>query len=213
MEQRLAACAQCHGKQGEGRGQNEYYPRIGGKPARYLYNQLINFRDGRRSYPQMSYLVRYLTDDYLRDIAAYYAGLRPPFLTPIKPSASNEVLARGAALVTKGDPANNIPACAACHGKVLTGMQPAIPGLLGLHPDYVAAQLGVWQKRARAADAPDCMAQIARASFGYRHRCARQMARGAARFAGNAAGTGRPEKAADRLRQPVALKGVKRKRS
>jgi len=161
MEQRLAACAECHGKQGEGKGPKEYYPRIGGKPARYLYNQLVNFRDGRRSYPQMAYLVRYLTDDYLREIAEYYAKLRPAFSTPIRPDASPEAMARATALILKGNPANNLPACVTCHGKALTGMQPAIPGLLGLHPDYVAAQLGAWQKKARAADAPDCMAQIA----------------------------------------------------
>ena len=51
LEQRLAPCSYCHGKQGEGVRQNEYYPRIAGKPAGYLYRQLRNFRDGRRTYP------------------------------------------------------------------------------------------------------------------------------------------------------------------
>jgi cytochrome c553 len=30
--------------------------RIAGKPAGYLYNQLLNFRDGRRNYPLMTYI-------------------------------------------------------------------------------------------------------------------------------------------------------------
>jgi cytochrome c553 len=57
IEQRVLACSACHGKLGEGIKKNEYYPRIGGKPAGYLHNQLLNFREGRRHYPQMTYLV------------------------------------------------------------------------------------------------------------------------------------------------------------
>jgi cytochrome c553 len=161
LEQRLAPCSYCHGKQGEGVLQNEYYPRIAGKPAGYLYRQLRNFRDGRRTYPQMVYFVRYLSDDYLLEIATYYSKLQPGFPTPIKPTASKEVLARGEALALRGDSTKDIPPCAACHGKALTGMQPAIPGLVGLYPDYINAQLGSWQRGSRRAAEPDCMAKIA----------------------------------------------------
>ncbi len=161
LEQRLLACAACHGKQGEGIRQNEYYPRIAGKPAEYLYRQLINFRDGRRSYPQMVYFVRHLSNDYLMEIATYYAKLQPPFPTPIQPSATKDALARGEMLVRNGDPAKGIPACAACHGKALTGMQPGIPGLVGLYPDYISAQMGAWRSGIRHANEPDCMAKVA----------------------------------------------------
>jgi cytochrome c553 len=34
--------------------------------------------------------------------------------------------------------------------------------LLGLHPDYLAAQIGAWRIGARHTAAPDCMADIAR---------------------------------------------------
>ena len=51
LEQRVLACAICHGKQGEGIQKNEYYPRLAGKPAGYLYNQLVNFRERRRDVP------------------------------------------------------------------------------------------------------------------------------------------------------------------
>src|SRR5512146_1981939 len=71
IEQRLEACAVCHGKQGEGTGVKEYYPRIGGKPSHYLYLQLVNFREGRRNYPQMVYLMRYMSDEYLAEIAEF----------------------------------------------------------------------------------------------------------------------------------------------
>jgi cytochrome c553 len=51
--------------------------------------------------------------------------------------------------------------CAACHGEALTGVLPAMPGLLGLPRDYIAAQVGAWQSKQRRAAEPDCMAQIA----------------------------------------------------
>ncbi len=53
MASRVLACTTCHGK--EGRATAEGFPRIAGKPAGYLRDQLLNFRDGRRGYPQMGY--------------------------------------------------------------------------------------------------------------------------------------------------------------
>jgi len=161
LEQRLLACSGCHGKQGEGSRENETYPRIAGKPAQYLYRQLVNFREGRRTYPQMVYFTRYLSDEYLMEIAAYYSKLKPPFPTPIQPSATRDALARGEMLVRQGDRAKGIPPCVACHGKALTGMLPGIPGLVGLFPDYINAQMGAWQGGVRHATEPDCMAKIA----------------------------------------------------
>lgn len=161
LEQRLAACAACHGKQGEGGRRNEYYPRLAGKPAEYLYRQLVNYRDGRRTYPQMVYFTRHLSDAYLREIAGYYAKLSPSYPAPLAPSAARSALARGEQLARNGDPAKDIPACTACHGKSLTGTLPAIPGLVGLVPDYINGQLGGWRSGLRRASEPDCMARIA----------------------------------------------------
>jgi mono/diheme cytochrome c family protein len=161
LEQRLLACSGCHGKHGEGGRQAEYYPRIAGKPAGYLYRQLVNFRDGRRTYPQMVYFTRYLSDEYLQEMASYYAKLKPGYPTPIAPSVNAQAIVRGKTLVRDGDKAKDLPACAACHGASLTGMQPGIPGLIGLYPDYINAQLGAWQRGARHGTEPDCMAKIA----------------------------------------------------
>ena len=41
-------------------------------------------------------------------------------------------------------------------------MAPAIPGLLGLPSDYLKGQLGAWSNGQRRAQAPDCMAEVAR---------------------------------------------------
>jgi cytochrome c553 len=161
IAQRVVACTICHGKQGEGSTQNEYYPRIGGKPAGYIYHQLVNFKEGRRSYPEMVYLVQYLPDDYLNEIADYFSKQQPLVPTPTKPPLPAQALRRGQELVERGDSARDIPACTACHGKALTGLQPGIPGLLGLYPEYISAQLSAWRNGARHANAPDCMEEIA----------------------------------------------------
>jgi cytochrome c553 len=159
IAQRVAACTTCHGRQGRATSEG-YFPRIAGKPAGYLYNQLVNFRDGRRNYALMTYLVEHLTDAYLYEMSEYFAGLDLPYPPPQKPSATPAALSRGETLVKRGDPGRNIPACVQCHGDTLTGARPAIPGLLGLPRDYLQAQLGHWKSGERRARAPDCMAKI-----------------------------------------------------
>src|SRR6478672_3919109 len=89
MAARVLACASCHGAEGEGTS-DVYFPRLAGKPAGYLYNQLVAFRDGRRKYPPMNYLLEFLPDAYLKQIAEHFASLRPPFPPPAVPTVSNE---------------------------------------------------------------------------------------------------------------------------
>jgi len=160
IETRMLACSSCHGLHGEGTT-DPFFPRLAGKPAGYLYNQLAAFRSGQRHYSPMNYLLEFQTDAYLHLIAEYFASQRPPFL-PHQPAAvSNAVLQHGQDLVTHGGPKRGIPACVGCHNPALTGMEPAIPGLLGLKSAYISAQLGAWRYGTRTAAAPDCMQTIA----------------------------------------------------
>jgi cytochrome c553 len=161
MAQRTLACTQCHGREGRA-GPDGYYPRIAGKPAGYLYNQLLHFREGRRHYGLMAGLLETLSDDYLFAIAQHFSALDVPYPRPQPANVPPEVLERGRLLTTQGDPQRRLPACASCHGKALTGVAPNIPGLLGLPRDYLNAQLGAWRTGQRRALAPDCMAEIAR---------------------------------------------------
>ncbi|ADU99678.1 c-type cytochrome [Alicycliphilus denitrificans] len=161
MRPRVLACTACHGKEGRATP-GGYFPRIAGKPAGYLYNQLLNFRDGRRSYPQMSRLLEHLTDDYLREIAGYFSALDLPYVSAAPVPASQALIERGRQLVRHGDEGRKIPACVQCHGDAMTGVAPFVPGLLGLSREYVGSQLGAWQTGQRRAQAPDCMAEIAR---------------------------------------------------
>lgn len=161
MERRARACTGCHGEQGRAAADG-YYPRIAGKPAAYLYEQLLAFRDGRRRYALMTHLLEPLSDAYLRELAEHFAALDLPHAAPQPSRADAAALARAEQLVQQGDTSLGLPACAACHGERLTGALPALPALVGLPRDYLNAQLGAWRSGARAARAPDCMADIAR---------------------------------------------------
>jgi len=161
MAQRLLACTGCHGAQGRA-ASDGYYPRIAGKPAGYLFNQLLSFRDGRRQYTLMANLLAPLTDDYLRDIAAHFSQLELPYPPPQAATAGANVLARGEMLVTQGDAALRVPACTQCHGAGLMGVAPGVPALIGMPRDYLNAQLGAWRAGSRHAMEPDCMAEVAK---------------------------------------------------
>ena len=161
MAQRMQACTGCHGKDGRA-ASDGYYPRIAGKPAGYLYRQLLALRDGQRRYALMAHLLAPLDDKYLREMAGYFAALDLPYAAPQPPTADAATLRRGQLLALQGDAARDIPACAACHGTGLTGVAPNVPGLLGLPVDYLNAQFGAWRTGVRQAASPDCMAQIAR---------------------------------------------------
>lgn len=159
-EARVQGCVTCHGQQGQGTA-NGYFPRIAGKPAGYLYNQLIAFRNGTRHYPPMNYLVAYLPDAYLKEMAEHFAAQRPPYNNQERPVQDAAAAARGQTLVNVGDPKKGLPACIACHGTNLMGMEPGIPGLAGLRPAYVVGQLTRWKVGERRAAEPDCMKRIA----------------------------------------------------
>lgn len=161
IAQRVQACTGCHGPQGRATNLG-YFPRIAGKPVGYLYNQLVNFKEGRRQYPLMTYLVDHLSDAYLLEISRYFSELNPPYPPPAPvPSGAGDALSRGETLVRRGDAQRNIPACVQCHGAALTGVEPSVPGLVGLPRDYLNGQLGAWRTGLRHAVAPDCMATIA----------------------------------------------------
>ena len=159
MAERAKPCLACHAAEGR-KARDEYYPRLAGKPAGYLFNQMRHFRDGGRRHRAMGLLIEHLSDAYLSELASYFSALEPAYSRSRQDPAAGT--AQAPPLVTLGDPARKIPACSACHGKEFLGAAPAIPGLLGLPRDYVSAQLGAWKVGTRKATAPDCMASMAR---------------------------------------------------
>ena len=167
MAKRMQACTTCHGAQGVTSNQ-AYFPRIAGKPAGYLLNQLQNFKEGRRHYGLMVGMVEHLSDAYLLEMAQYFSDLDVPYSlpTPLKTPASAATLQFGKTLALQGDITRHLAACTSCHGAALMGVLPNTPALLGLPRDYLASQLGAWQTGLRSAlntaDKPDCMGRIAK---------------------------------------------------
>jgi cytochrome c553 len=162
MGERVKACTVCHGPEDK-EGRDAYYPRIAGKPEGYLFNQLRNFRDGKRHYRPMALLLKGLPDQYLREMAAYFASLKQAFPAPEPMNLSSSEIKLARRLITQGDPARKIPGCVECHGKDLMGTAPYIPGLLGLPRVYIIAQFGNWQNGGlMRGQTPDCMSDIAK---------------------------------------------------
>lgn len=165
MDDRLKACAACHGERGHS-DRELYYPSIAGKPSGYIYQQLLNFRGGRRHNEIMQRMLANLSEEYLHAIARYYAA--EPITSPTGSSTTTKSptaaqAQRAKQLVEHGDEQRDLPACVACHGAGLAGATPTIPGLLGLPEAYIQSQLGAWRVGTRNALAPDCMQQVAQA--------------------------------------------------
>lgn len=161
LDGRIAPCMVCHGDQGRA-GRDAYYPRLAGKPAGYLLNQMHHFRQGRRHYAWMTTLLDPMPEAYLAEIAEHFSQLNPPYAAPMPATLPPAQVALGQRLVLEGDPSRELPACVTCHSTHLMGLQPSIPGLLGLPRGYLIAQIGAWQAGSRRAHPPDCMASVAR---------------------------------------------------
>ncbi|SEG12087.1 c-type cytochrome [Nitrosomonas ureae] len=161
MAERVKACTICHNAEGKA-GRDAYYPRIAGKPQGYIFNQLRNFRDGRRYYHAMAILLENMSDEYLREMAQYFSSLQLPYPHPEQIQMLPEEIELARHLVYSGYPERNIPACSACHGDILMGVEPAIPGLVGLSRAYITAQLGGWRNGGiMRIQTSDCMSEIA----------------------------------------------------
>jgi len=71
----VAACASCHGATGS--GIPAQYPRVAGQHQDYTVAQLQAFKAGGRSNsPQMAALAKRLSDDEMKAVADYIAGLK-----------------------------------------------------------------------------------------------------------------------------------------
>ncbi|MHB1303936.1 MAG: c-type cytochrome [Acidiphilium sp.] len=154
-----AACAACHGANGQG-NRAAGYPSLAGQSARYLYWQLRDFSDGSRKSTVMRPIARSLTDAKMKALAAHYAALPSPVAPrPAKPPDS-----LGYRIATDGVPhpaAAATPACDFCHGAAGAGAGP-FPRLAGQPASYLAAQIAAWRNGSRAPGPLGIMGHIAR---------------------------------------------------
>jgi cytochrome c553 len=137
---RAAVCTACHGE--AGRSAIPQNPILAGQTARYLYLQLRDFQEGRRSDPQMSPMVVGLSRDELRELADYFAAQKP---APQAFKADPEKARLGKLKAEE-------TLCTMCHLGGFLG-QNEIPRVAGQHYDYVVKQLRDFKARKRTNDA------------------------------------------------------------
>lgn len=71
----VAACASCHGATGS--GIPAQYPRLAGQHQDYTFTQLQAFKSGaRNNSPQMGTLAKRMSDEEMKAVADYIAGLK-----------------------------------------------------------------------------------------------------------------------------------------
>jgi cytochrome c553 len=143
-------CAICHGPTGVSRADS---PNLAGQYPSVVYKELIDFQRGARINATMSPFAANLSDQDMRDVAAYYA-----YLPPIPGPSGQTVLIPK--IVSDGAPLRNIPPCGVCHGTL--EVKAASPWLGGQPTAYVKAQLANFASSARRNDVDSQMRNIAR---------------------------------------------------
>jgi cytochrome c553 len=71
----IEQCAYCHGEDGIAR--DTEVPHLAGQNEKYLFNQMMAFRAGKRPHKEMRFMARHMTVQEVAAIAAYYAALPP----------------------------------------------------------------------------------------------------------------------------------------
>lgn len=81
-QKKAAACAACHGPDGNA-GIDPQYPRLAGQYRDYLAKALHEYKSGDRKNPIMAGFAGTLSDADIEDVAAYFASLPGSKLTDL----------------------------------------------------------------------------------------------------------------------------------
>jgi cytochrome c553 len=162
-KEKSVTCAACHGP--DGNAPVSIYPKIAGQHADYIFKQLKEFKLGMtsggkegRMNPVMSAMAMPLSEQDMKDLAAYFSSLNmSEGLTP----KENVDVAK--MLFKAGDAERGIPSCAACHGPRGNGSSLAkFPKISFQHPEYIKSQLEMFRDGSRNNDLNGMMRDIAK---------------------------------------------------
>jgi cytochrome c553 len=147
-------CSMCHGARGTASaGTNA--PHLAGQSPSFLYKQLRDFKSGHRSNAIMTPLAGNLSDQDMRDLAAFYSVQTRDTLFQ-----HADLRAQVPLLASNGSPMRNIGACATCHNP--RAARVATPILDGLPEAYLHDQLMAFRAGRRANDINEQMRNAAR---------------------------------------------------
>jgi cytochrome c553 len=148
-------CAACHGV--DGNSPIPINPNLAGQHPEYLYKQLRNYKSGERENAIMNGIAATLSEDDMRNLAAYFAAQKPR-----QGSASDAKLASaGQKLYRGGNAKNGLVPCAGCHSPTGAGIPAQYPRLKGQHAQYTVGQLQAFKAGQRANDTGSMMRSIA----------------------------------------------------
>jgi cytochrome c553 len=138
-----ASCARCHGVNGISTAKD--VPHLAGQRPVYLHLELRAYQSGARGDKAMEGAAKFLSDDALVKVSAYYASLEPaqPPATAAKGSVRPNPLAAGKAAAA---------GCAGCHGDGGVSKIPGMPSLVGLDPKYLVAAMKAYKSGQRKHD-------------------------------------------------------------
>ena len=140
VPEKATTCTTCHGPAG-----NSILPQVpglAGQTSRYIYLQLRDFQEGRRSNELMTAVVKDLTRDEMRELAAYFMAQKP-VSQAFQPDAEK---------ARKGKAKADETLCTMCHLGGFVG-QNEIPRVAGQSYDYIVKQLRDFKARRRTNDA------------------------------------------------------------
>jgi cytochrome c553 len=140
IRQKAEVCFACHGPNGN--SQNPDYPILAGQSWRYVYIQLKDFKEGRRSDPVMSPMTAELSRDDMIALGNFFAAQKP---LPIAFKADG-------ARVEAGRKTSDAVLCPMCHLGGFVG-QNEIPRVAGQYPQYIRKQLQDFKAKRRTNDA------------------------------------------------------------
>ena len=141
----IERCNRCHGPNGQGRGVAAF-PRLAGQKAEYLARALRAYARQERRSGMMIPIAASLDDTAVRQVADYYASR--PAATSLE-SHDPAAIARGAAIVLGGIPAQDVPPCRACHVDGSESRNPAYPRLAGQFAEFLRLQLQLFAEGRR----------------------------------------------------------------
>jgi len=143
-------CVACHGIKGISSTKNT--PSLAGQPDIFTQYQLVFMRDGARDAGVMKPFVKNLTDDNIRDLGAYYAGLPPPPALTTKSEIAIDT-ERVTALLTSRH-------CDSCHKADFSG-QGESARLAGQRSDYIVKALHDYRTAVRRGRGMAAMTEVA----------------------------------------------------
>jgi len=140
-----ASCARCHGPKGISTAKG--VPHLAGQRAVYLHIELQAYKSGARGKNMMADAARFLSEDALVKVAAYYASLDP---AQPAPAAATKGARAGPDPVSAGK--TSAASCAGCHGEAGISKIPGMPSLVGLDPKYLVAATNAYRNGQRKHD-------------------------------------------------------------